>query len=217
MRDVMRLKHLSYRTEEAYLSWVKRFILFRDKRHPKDMGAPEIRAFLSHLAVHDQVAASTQNSALRALLFLYRHVLRQPFPDLEDIERAKRPRRLPTVLTREEVQAVLAQLSSMPSLMARLLYGSGLRLKVVHEEDLAAGGGEVYLPYAFARKDPHAGTSWAWQYVFPAAGRSVDPRSGIEQRHHMSETVLQKAVKHALRRASIQKRGSCHTLRHVAT
>ena len=128
MREVMRLKHLSYRTEKAYLSWVKRFILFHDKRHPKDMGAPEIRAFLSSLATHDNVAASTQNNALNALLFLYRSVLRQPFPDLEDLERAKRPRRLPTVLTPAEVQAVLAQLSGTPALMARLLYGSGLRL-----------------------------------------------------------------------------------------
>ena len=262
MREVMRLKHLSYRTEKAYLSWVKRFILFHHKRHPKDMGAPEIRAFLSYLATHDNVAASTQNNALNALLFLYRSVLRQPFPDLEDLERAKRPRRLPTVLTHAEVQAVLAQLSGTPALMARLLYGSGLRLmecvrlrvkdvdfayqqliirdakgaqdritmlphtvheplqrhlakvKVIHEEDLAAGYGEVYLPYAFARKDPHAATSWVWQYVFPAAGRSVDPRAGVERRHHVSETVLQKAVKHALRRAGIQKRASCHTLRH---
>jgi integrase len=89
-----------------------------------------------------------------------------------------------------------------------------VKVKVMHEEDLAAGYGEVYLPYAFGRKDPHAGTSWEWQYVFPAAGRSVDPRAGIARRHHVSETVLQKAVKHALRRAGIQKRGSCHTLRH---
>jgi integrase len=88
------------------------------------------------------------------------------------------------------------------------------KVKLVHEGDLAAGYGEVYLPYAFVRKDPHAGTSWIWQYVFPAAGRSVDPRSGLERRHHVSETVLQKAVKHALRRAGIQKRGSCHNLRH---
>jgi integron integrase len=260
-RDIMRLKHLSYRTEEAYLSWVKRFIVFHDKRHPKDMGATEIRAFLTHLAVHDQVAASTQNSALNALLFLYRHVLRQPFPDLGEIERAKRPRRVPTVFTQEEVPQVLAHLTGVPALMAGLLYGAGLRLmecvrlrvkdvdfayrqitvrdgkgaqdrvtmlpqslvaplqrhlskvKLVHE-DVLAGYGEVYLPYAFARKDPHAGTSWAWQYVFPASQRSIDPRTGIARRHHVSETVLQKAVHRAVRRAGIQKRGSCHTLRH---
>jgi integron integrase len=261
-RLVLRLKHMSYRTEIAYLSWIKRFILFHHKRHPKDMGAIEIRAFLAHLALHEQVAASTQNGALNALLFLYRHVLKQPFPDLDAIERAQRPQRLPTVFTREEAHAVLAQLSDMPALMARLLYGAGLRLmecvrlrvkdvdfayhqitvrhgkggrdrvtmlpqtlhvplqrhlarlQLVHQEDLAAGYGEVHLPYAFARKDPHAGTAWEWQYVFPAAKRAIDPRTGVERRHHVSHSVLQKAVKHAIRRAGLQKRGSCHTLRH---
>jgi integron integrase len=264
-REVLRLKHMSLRTEEAYLSWVRRFILFHDKQHPKDMGAPEIRAFLSHLAIQGKVAASTQNGALNALVFLYRHVLRQPSPDLADLERAKRPRRVPTVFTREEVQAVLAHLSGIPHLMASVLYGAGLRLmecvrlrvkdldfayhqltvregkgaqdrvtmlprvlqeplqrhlakvKLVHEEDLLEGYGEVYLPYAFDRKDPHAGTSWMWQYVFPATKRSVDPRAGVERRHHVSETVLQKAVQQAIRRAGIQKRGGCHTLRHAAT
>jgi integron integrase len=262
MRDVLRLKHMSLRTEEAYLSWAKRFILFHDKRHPKDMGAPEIRAFLTSLAVQHQVAASTQNGALNALVFLYRQVLQQPFPELEHLERAKRPRQLPTVFTREEVQAVLAYLSGVPYLMTSLLYGSGLRLmecvrlrvkdldfayrhitvrqgkgaqdrvtmlpqtlmeplqrhlttvKLLHEEDLRTGYGEVYLPYAFGRKDPHAAKAWGWQYVFPATRRSLDPRSGGERRHHVSETALQRAVKHAIRRAGIQKRGSCHTLRH---
>ena len=128
MRHVMRLKHMSLRTEDAYVSWVRRFILFHDKRHPIDMGADEIRAFLTHLAVHGRVAASTQNGALNALLFLYRHVLRQPFPDLDGVERTKRPRRLPTVFTSEEVQAVLIQLNGTPRLMAGLLYGAGLRL-----------------------------------------------------------------------------------------
>jgi integron integrase len=262
MRNVLRLKHMSFRTEEAYIHWIKRFILFHDKRHPKDISAQEIRDFLTHLAVHDHVAASTQNGALNAVLFLYRHVLKLPLPALQDIERAKRPRRVPTVFAREEVQAVLAQLSGMPRLMANLLYGAGLRLmecvrlrvkdvdfayhqitvrdgkgaqdrvtmlpqsveaalqrhltkvKVLHEEDLLEGYGEVYLPYAFARKDPEAGKAWVWQYVFPAAKRSLDPRAGIVRRHHVSETVLQKAVKDAIQRAGIQKRGSCHTLRH---
>jgi integron integrase len=262
MREVLRLKHLSFRTEQAYLGWVKRFILFHEKRHPKDMGAAEIRAFLSYLATHEHVAASTQNGALNALLFLYRSVLQQPFPHLEQIERAKRPRRLPTVFTRDEVHGILTRLTGMPHLMASLLYGAGLRLmecvrlrvkdvdftyhqitvrdgkgaqdritmlprslaeplqrhlarvKLLHEEDLLAGYGEVYLPYAFDRKDPHAGTAWVWQYVFPASKRSIDPRSGIERRHHVSEAVLQRAVKEALQGASIPKRGSCHTVRH---
>jgi integron integrase len=262
MRDVLRLKHMSLRTEEAYVTWVKRFILFHHKRHPKEMGAPEIRAFLTRLAVQGKVAASTQNGALNALLFLYRQVLKQPFPELGEIERAKRPQRVPTVFTHEEVQAVLAQLSGMNALMASLLYGAGLRLmecirlrvhnlhftyhqitvhegkgardrvtmlpralaeplqrhlakvKLLHEEDLLAGYGDVYLPYAFARNEPHAGISWLWQYVFPAVKRSVDPRSGIERQHHVSEAVLQKAVKYTIRRAGIPKHGGCHTLRH---
>ena len=261
-RLVLRLRHMSYRTEIAYLSWIKRFILFHHKRHPKDMGASEIRAFLAHLALHEQVAASTQNGALNALLFLSRHVLKQPFPDLDDVERAQRPQRLPTVFTRGEAHAVLAQLRDMPALMARLLYGAGLRLmecvrlrvkdvdfayhqitarhgkggqdrvtmlpqslhaplqrhlakvQLMHQEALAAGYGEVHLPYAFARKDPHAGTAWEWQYVFPAAKHSIDPRTGVERRHHVSHSVLQKAVKHAIRQAGLPKRGSCHTLRH---
>ena len=261
MREVLRLTHRSDRTEEAYISWVKRCILLHDKRHPKDMGAPEIRAFLAYLATHEHVAASTQNGALNALLFLYRSVLQQPFPHLEDIERAKRPRRFPTVFSREEVHAILARLTGMPHLMTSLLYGAGLRLlecvrlrvkdvdftyhhitvrdgkgaqdrvtmlpralveplqrhlarvKLLHEEDLLEGYGEVYLPYAFDRKDPKAGIAWVWQYVFPAAKRSIDPRSGVERRHHVSEAVLQRAVKEALRRAGIPQHGSCHTLR----
>ena len=262
MRLVLRLKHMSHRTEETYVLWARRFILFHHKRHPKDMGAQEIRNFLTHLAVHDQVAASTQNVALQALVFLYRAVLKQDFPALGDIERAKRSRQVPVVFTREEVSGVLAQLKGMPSLMASLLYGAGLRLmecvrlrvkdidfashqltvhdgkgaqdrvtmlpqsvepalqqhlervKLLHQADLLEGFGEVYLPYAFAHKDPGAGKSWAWQYVFPASRRSRDPRSGMERRHHLSETVLQKAVKEAIQRASLHKRGSCHTFRH---
>jgi integron integrase len=262
VREAMRLRHMSYRTEEAYVNWIRRFIFFHNRRHPKDMGADEVRAFLSHLAVHLHVAASTQNVALNALLFLYRHVLRQEFPEIGEIERAKRPRRLPTVLTREEVTAMLTQLKGTHRLMASLLYGSGLRLmeclrlrvkdldfayqqltvrdgkgaqdrvtmlpksleeplqrhlakvQLLHAEDLAEGFGEVYLPYALERKYPNAGRSWTWQYVFPAAKRSVDPRSGKERRHHVSDTVLQKAVKSALQQSGIHKRGNCHTLRH---
>ncbi len=262
MRLVLRLKHMSIRTEEAYVLWVRRFILFHHKRHPKDMGAQEIRAFLAHLAVHDHVAASTQNVALNALVFLYRAVLKQDFPELGKIERAKRPRHVPVVFTREEVSCVLAHLNGMPHLMASLLYGAGLRLmecvrlrvkdvdvayhqitvhdgkgahdrvtmlpqsvepglqrhlervKLLHEADLLEGFGEVYLPYAFERKEPSAAKTWAWQYVFPASRRSRDPRSGVERRHHLAETVLQKAVKGAIHQAGLHKRGSCHTLRH---
>jgi len=143
MRDVLRLTHLSLRTEEASVPWVKRFLLFHHKRHPTDMGAPEIRAFLTHLAVHGKGAASTQHGALNALLFLSRHVLQQPFPALGEIERATRPHRVPRVFTPGEVKAVLAPLSGMNSLMASVLYGAGLRLMAcvrlrVHHLDFAS-------------------------------------------------------------------------------
>jgi integron integrase len=264
MRIALRLRHMSLRTEKAYVSWARRFILFHHKRHPQEMGAEEIRAFLSYLAVHEHVAASTQNVALNALLFLYRQVLHLEFPTLDNLERAKRPRRIPTVLTRAEVAAILAQLKGMNHLMASLLYGAGLRLmecvrlrvkdidfayqqltvrdgkggqdrltmlpqslakplqhqlakvKLLHQADLLDGYGEVYLPHAFSRKDSNAGKSWLWQYVFPASKRSIDPRSGAQRRHHVSASVLQKAVKEALRRTQIPQRGSCHTLRHVS-
>jgi site-specific recombinase XerD len=128
VRDCMRRRHYSVRTEKVYVGCIRRFILFHDKRHPKDMGPDEANAFLSHLAGREHVAASTQNQALSALLFLYRHILESPLPWLDDMERAKRPARLPTVLTVREVQAVLAQMQGTRRLMAALLYGAGLRL-----------------------------------------------------------------------------------------
>jgi integron integrase len=265
VRDAIRLRHLSLRTEEAYLGWIRRFILFHHKRHPNDMGVEEVQAFLSHLAVHAQVAASTQNVALNALLFLYRYVLHQPWPELGPIAHAKRPRRLPTVFTQEEVTAVLAQLHGTSWLMASLLYGAGLclmeclRLRVkdldfadqqivvrngqgaqdrltllpqalvaplqrhlikvqaLHEEDVAEGYGDVELPYALARTYPNGGQAWVWQYVFPTAKRTREPRSGVERRHHVSATVLQKVVKEAIQRAGIAKHGTCHALRYAWT
>jgi len=262
MRARMRRLGLSLRTEEAYVGWVRRFILANGKRHPREMGAPEVEAFLTGLATRGRVAASTQNQALAALLFLYREVLAQELPWLDNIRRAKKPLRLPTVLTRDEVAAVLAQMSGVTWLMAGLLYGAGLRLmecarlrvqdvdfarreitvrqgkggkdrrtmlpalaadalqgqlaetRRLHERDLAAGFGAVWLPHALDRKYPNAAQEWAWQYVFPASMRSVDPRSGAVRRHHLDETVLQRAVKAAVRRAGIAKPATCHTLRH---
>lgn len=128
VRARIRVKHYSYRTEQQYVSWIRRFILFNDKRHPSSMGAPEVEAFLSHLATERLVAASTQNQALAALLFLYKEVLGLELPWLHGIVRAKKPRRLPTVLSRAEVKAVLANLDGVSWLVASLLYGSGLRL-----------------------------------------------------------------------------------------
>ncbi len=249
MRARIRRLGLSIRTEESYVGWVRRFILANGKRHPRDLGAREIEAFLTQLATHGQVAASTQNQALSALLFLYREVLQQELPWMDDIRRAKRPERLPVVLSREEVAALLTEMNGLPWLMASLLYGAGLRLmecvrlrvqdvdfvrheitvrhgkggkdrrtmlpaaavealqgqiaeaRRVHERDLAAGYGAVWLPHALARKYPNAAREWAWQYVFPASARSIDPRSGATRRHHIDATVLQRAVKQAVRRA----------------
>jgi integron integrase len=262
VRTVIRLKHLSYKTEQAYLHTIKRFILFHNKRHPAELGVPEIRAYLAYLATERNVAASTQNGALSALLFLYREVLHVDLPYIDGIERARRPTRLPVVFTREEVQAILAELSDTYRLMASLLYGAGLRLteclrlrvkdldfavcqltvragkgdkdrvtvlprslvtplqqqltrvQRLHQNDLEEGFGAVELPYALAQKYPNAATEWAWQYVFPATKRSIDPRSGVERRHHVLEDGLQRAVKAAIRQTGITKHGSCHTFRH---
>jgi integron integrase len=262
VRSAVRLRHYSIRTEEAYVNVIRRFILFHRKRHPKEMGADEIRQYLSHLATDGNVAASTQNVALAALLFLYREVLQLDLPLIEGVERAKRPQRIPVVLTLEEVKRMLALITGTYHLMASLLYGSGLRLmecvrlrvkdldfdyrqiivrdgkgqkdrrtvlpqplieplrhhlarvRLQHEEDVRLGCGRVYLPYALERKYPQAAVEWVWQYVFPAARLSVDPRSGERRRHHASEDRLQKAVKRGIQEAGIEKRASCHTLRH---
>ncbi|HJQ70991.1 MAG TPA: integron integrase [Blastocatellia bacterium] len=262
VRNLIRLKHYSIRTEQAYIHWIKQFILFHNKRHPSDMAGPELTAFLSHLAVDKNVSASTQTQALSALLFLYRDVLGRPLEQLDHIHRAKSSERLPVVFTKNEAQAVLAQLDGSLWLMASLLYGSGLRLmeclrlrvkdldfnynqitvrdgkggkdrvtvlpsslkaplqrhlarvKALHDRDLEEGFGRVHLPNALARKYRQADREWCWQYVFPSAKRSVDPRTGVVRRHHLNEKSLQRAVGEAVRKAGIAKPASCHTFRH---
>lgn len=226
VREVIRLRHYSIRTEQAYLHWITRFILFHRKRHPADMGAAEVAAFLSDLAIRRNVAASTQNQALHAILFLYRDVLKIKLPWLDEIQRAKTPQRLPVVFTKDEVRALLAQLQGTSWLMATLTYGSGLRLLEclrLRVKDLdfpyrqilvRDGFGRVYLPHALASKYPNADREWGWQYVFPSSRRSVDPRSGVERRHHAPEDAFQRAVRQSLRKAGIVKPGSVHTLRH---
>ena len=262
MRGRMRRLGLSLRTEEVYVGWVRRFILANAKRHPRNMGAREVERFLTRLATQGHVSASTQNQALSALLFLYREVLQQELPWMDNVRRAKRPKRLPVVLSRDEVARLLGEMDGTTWLMASLLYGAGLRLmecvrlrvkdvdfvrreitvrqgkggkdrrtmlpamavealrgqmmeaRRVHERDLDAGFGAVWLPDALARKYPAAPREWGWQYVFPASARSVDPRSGATHRHHLDETVLQRAVKRAARAAGIAKPATCHTLRH---
>lgn len=226
------------------------------------MGAPEVEAFLTYLATERHVAASTQNQARSALVFLYREVLKKNIGALDGRVAATRPKRLPVVFTREEVRAVLSRMKGPNALVARLLYGAGLRLiealrlrvksldfgrnqilvrdgkgrkdrttmlpdvlqpalqthlqrvQRLHEDDLADGFGAVYLPDALGRKYPAGAREWKWQYVFPARGRTVDPRSGQKRRHHRSKSAVQKAVRRAVQSAGIQKKGSCHTFRH---
>ncbi len=262
VRGKIRLKHYSIRTEQAYVDWIKRFILHFDKRHPRELGAAEVEAFLTHLAVAGNVAAATQNQAKSALLFLYREVLETELPWLDNVERARTPKRLPVVLTREEVQGVLGRLTGTHWLIASLLYGAGLRImeglrlrvkdvefsrreilvrdgkgfkdrvtmlpaalaaplaehlervKALHGRDLAAGRGAVYLPYALERKYPGAARDWAWQYVFPSANLSADPRTGIERRHHLQDQAVQRAMRQAVRDAGVNKPATPHTLRH---
>ena len=261
VRDAIRRKHYAYRTEETYVSWIRQYILFHDKRHPQEMGAAEIEAFLTYLARERNVAASTQNQALSAILFLYREVLHMPVAKVE-VTWANKPKRLPTVLSKEETSRVLACLTGINRLMGHLLYGSGLRLmecmrlrtkdvdfgqrhiivrdgkgfkdrvtllpesvieplqkqmdyaKVVHERDLIAGYGRTSLPNALSIKYPNADREWGWQYVFPASKVSLDKRTDTMRRHHLHESVLQKAVKKAAQRAGIRKPVGPHTFRH---
>lgn len=261
-RAALRSRHYSRRTEEAYVGWIKRFIFFHGKRHPASMGGEQVNAFLTYLAVEEHVSASTQGQALSALLFLYRYVLDDPLPWIDDIVRARRPFRVPVVLTAGEVRQVLDCLSGVPRLVALLLYGGGLRLleclrlrvkdvnfaryeifvrdpkgrrdrvtvfpraaeallrdhlrevKAQHERDLAAGYGTVDLPGALERKLPSASREWAWQWVFPAASRWRNEETGLERRHHVHESVIQKAMKEAVTASGLPKRATCHTLRH---
>jgi integron integrase len=262
LRSSLRSRHYSTRTEESYCLWVRRYVRFHQLRHPADMAEPEINAFLTHLAVNDKVSASTQTQALSALLFLYRHVLHRQVGELEDLVRARTPRRLPVVLTRDEARAVLAQLRGDRWLVASLLYGSGLRLmeclnlrvldleiargqitlrdgkggkdrvtmlpqivapalrehlsvaRSLHRRDVTDGWGHAPLPGALARKYPNASAEWRWQWVFPQQRRWIDLETGAQGRHHIHETIVQRAVRDAVRDAGIEKHATCHTLRH---
>jgi len=263
LKTEIRGRHYSIRTETAYLDWVRRFIAFHGYGDPKGMeGTVEVKEYLDFLAVEREVAASTQNQALNALVFFFNNALKKPFGEMETFVRAKRPQRLPEVMTREEVQALLAQMEGIAALMAGLMYGGGLRLmeclrlrvkdidfarhqilvrdgkgqkdrvtmlperfyealkshleqvKSVYEQDRAQGSAEVFIWPALARKYPNAGKEWIWQYVFPAKSLSVDPRSGKVRRHHIHESVVQKAVKNAASRSGVNRKVSCHTLRH---
>jgi integron integrase len=262
VRLEIRFRHYSYRTEQQYVAWIRRFILFHDKRHPLSMGEPEVTSFLSHLASDRNVAAATQAQALAALLFLYRHVLRVDLPWVEGFVRARRPKRLPVVLTRTEVRRTLALMPDIYGLLASVLYGGGLRLseglnlrvkdldldrrtlivrngkgakdrvtvipdrlcavlsahltqvKAQHDQARFHGYAGVELPHALQRKYPGAHLEWSWQFVFPAAQPSRDPRTGLWRRHHLHADNLQRQFKQALRKAGVEKPASSHSLRH---
>jgi integron integrase len=253
---------LQHPHKQAYYDWIKRFVIFHRKRHPSELGAAEVEAFLTSLAVGGRVAASTQNQAKSALLFLYKEVLGAELPWLDHIQEAKTSVRLPVVLTRAEVGQVLARLQGVHRLIGALLYGTGLRImegvrlrvkdiefsrreilvrdgkwnkdrvtmlplrvigtlreqvehaRELHRGDLADGFGAVWLPFALDRKYPGAAREWCWQYVFPAASRSVDPRDAMERRHHLTDQAFQRAMKNAVRGAAIAKPATPHTLRH---
>jgi integron integrase len=261
IQRVLRVRGYAYQTEKTYIYWARAFIKFHNNQHPRSLSEPEVEHFLSHLAVDRNVAVNTQNQAFNALIFLYRHVLNRPLVGL-DACRAKRVRKLPAVLNRPEMKALLYQLQGHNRLLASLMYGVGLRVsealrirvkdidfydarlhihqskgnkdrvvpihpallvplqrhlsmvKQLHDTDLAAGFGEVYLPNALERKYPKAPRAWAWQYIFPSQKLSLDPRSDKKRRHHLHASTIQSAIKTATRRAEIHKLVGPHTLRH---
>ena len=261
-REVMAFKRFSRRTVEAYIYWIRRFIVWNGKRHPKEMGSAEITSFLAHLAVAERVAASTQNQALNAIVFMYQQVLGRPVEDLGNFERARRPKRMPVVLSREETRLLLDKLEGTQQLIGKFLYGTGMRLleglrvrakdvdfargqvivrggkgdkdrvtmlpetlreplrahlhrvRELHEKDLAAGYGEVWLPQALRLKWPKAGREWGWQWVFPSAALSIDPETKVKRRHHVTDAAVQGALKRATAAAGLMKRVSPHVLRH---
>ena len=264
MRDTLRRLHYSIHTERAYCDWVARFVRFHHLQERASLlvnSEKKVEDFLTHLAVQANVAASTQNQAFNALVFLYRRILDHPLNGVE-AARTRKEKRIPVVLTREEVKLILSYLEGTPELLVKILYGSGLRIteavrlrvqdvdfgykqitvrngkglldrvtpsadslipllsnhlervKSIHEQDLREGVGTVYLPHALDRKYPNANKEWNWQYVFPSRNLSTDPRSGVIQRHHMDQSVVNKAIKQAVQKIGITKKVSAHTFRH---
>lgn len=262
VREEIRRRNYSYRTEKAYIRWIIRFVKFNHLTHPKKLSEKQVVDFLNWLANERNVAASTQNQALCAIVFLYDHVLKQPLGELEDLERAKKPERLPVVLSQKEVHKVLKNMKGEPKLMTELLYGSGLRqseclrlrvqdidfefnqiwvrngkgkkdrttvmpescherlknqikkVTLLHKKDKEKGFGSVVLPKALSEKYPSQVKALGWQYLFPSAKRSKDPRSGLMQRYHRSSSYLHKAIKKAVKQTNIIKKVSSHTFRH---
>ena len=266
VKERIRYFHYSLSTEKVHLYWVRFFILWHGRTagmtHTRDMGAKQVENFLTMLATERKVSAATHNQALSALLFLYREVLEIDMPWLTDINRPTRTRRIPSVLTKDEVAGLLAVMEGETALLARLLYGTGMRLmegmrlrvkdvefdhhvvivreskgnkdrvvmlprslapalrlqmlaaRAVWEADRQAQRGGVETPHALEQKYPKVGQTWGWFWMFPSPTWSIDPRSGIERRHHLFEERLQRALKKAVPLAGIVKPVSVHTLRH---
>jgi integron integrase len=261
LRMDMRARGYAFSTERTYLHWIRRFIHFSQRRHPRDLGRAEIEAFLNHLAVTATVSPSTQRTALNALMYLYTKFLGRE-PESLSFSYAKPTRRLPTVLTHEEAGEIINHMSGTPRLMVELLYGSGLRLQeclnlrvkdidfalntitvrqgkgdkdritllpasikerlqtqiqrtlALHQQDLADGQGEVYMPHALERKYPSAARDPAWQFLFPSTRLAADPRSGVIRRHHLHNTALRKHIRAAVAKTGIRKPVKSHTFRH---
>ena len=262
VKRTLRSLHYAARTEDTYLEWLRRFLVFSSPRSREELRVEQVQEFLSYLAVVRKVSANTQNQALNAMVFVFREVLERDMGEIEKVTRAKERRRLPVVLTKAEVKRLVDKLEEPHRLMAELMYGTGLRLmecvrlrvkdadfealqiivrngkgdkdrittlpvslverlrihlaavRVSHERDLQNGVGETYLPEALIRKWPNAAKEWKWQYVFPSSRLSQDPQTGRVRRHHTFENSLQKAVSNAAEKAGIDKRVSCHALRH---
>jgi integron integrase len=262
LKEEIRRRNYSLSTEKTYSQWVVRYVRYHNYTHPESLNENDVVKYLNYLANDLNVAASTQNQALSAIVFLYTHILAKPLMHLDQLKRAKKPKFLPVVLTEAEAKAIIQSMSGVPELVVSLLYGSGLRIsealrlrlldvdlsykqitvrngkglhdritmlpesrlhqirnqiqkvKNLHKLDLEKGFGEVLLPKALSRKYPAAAKDVNWQYLFPSKIRSVDPRSGIRFRYHISERDIRRAVRRASAEHNIQKHVTPHTFRH---
>ncbi len=258
----IRIPDYAINTEKSYLGWINRFLYFHQNLHPDQLAEPEVASFLEHLVITRKVASATQAQALNALVFFFAQVLERPLGKIGSFKRSTRPQRIPTVLNQDEISRLFANISGLQGFMARLMYGTGMRVtecvrlrildldfaykqiivrdakgkkdrgvpipeklacdlqqqilnvKSKHDDDLKAGFGSVFMPHALARKYPNAACELCWQYLFPASRVAQDPRSGILRRHHIHQSVLQRAIKRAATKADIFKRVTSHTLRH---
>ena len=263
VRRAIQARHYSPRTEKTYIYWIRFYIRFHSKQHPKDLGVKEVVEFLEYLAVRRNVSPATQALALNALAFLYKQVLEIEEFIVPDYLRAKPRKKIPVVLTREEIRKIFSVLLPQHLLCVQLMYGSGLRImetlqlryqdideqrlsivvrngkgqksrittlsgacleplllqrnkvRALYEQDRAIDQWDgVYLPHALDRKYPSAPFSLSWQYLFPAANWSTDPRSGKCRRHHIGEKSIQRSIKKAANTVGINKHVTCHTFRH---